>query len=179
MEHRVFSYGTLRQADVQQSLYGRAVPTTTDSLPGFRLDWLTITDPIVIEASGSDRHPILRRAAPVAAENFQRAGVSDRIELVVGLAAESVRTLVDQQVEPFDLVIIDADKPSNPIHLEAAMALSRPGTVIIGDNVVRNGAVADPTSGPRPDEKFRRFATVAVLRSRFVDRISVTPRNTR
>ncbi|MFC5731423.1 MULTISPECIES: gamma-glutamylcyclotransferase family protein [Nocardioides] len=61
MEHRVFSYGTLRQADVQQAVYGRAVPTVADTLPGFRLDWITITDPVVIAASGSDRHPILRR----------------------------------------------------------------------------------------------------------------------
>ena len=63
VEHRVFSYGTLRQADVQQSLYGRGVPTVPDSLPGFRLDWITITDPTVIAASGSDRHPILRRGS--------------------------------------------------------------------------------------------------------------------
>jgi gamma-glutamylcyclotransferase (GGCT)/AIG2-like uncharacterized protein YtfP len=59
MTHLVFSYGTLRQADVQISLYGRQVPTTADALPGFRLEWITITDPDVIAASGSDRHPIL------------------------------------------------------------------------------------------------------------------------
>ena len=60
MTHRVFSYGTLRQADVQQSLFGRQVPTVADTLPGYRIDWLTITDPDVIATSGSDRHPILR-----------------------------------------------------------------------------------------------------------------------
>lgn len=59
--HRVFSYGTLRQANVQASLYGREVRTTADTLPGWRLDWVQITDPEVIAASGSDRHPILRR----------------------------------------------------------------------------------------------------------------------
>lgn len=57
----MFSYGTLRQAGVQQELYGRTVPTVADALPCFRLDWVTITDPAVIEVSGSDRHPILRR----------------------------------------------------------------------------------------------------------------------
>lgn len=62
--HRLFSYGTLRQADVQLTLFGRAVPTTDDSLPGHRLDWLVITDPEVIATSGSDRHPILRRGSP-------------------------------------------------------------------------------------------------------------------
>lgn len=51
----------MRQPEVQQALYVRAVDTVPDSLPGFRLDWVTITDPAVIAASGSDRHPILRR----------------------------------------------------------------------------------------------------------------------
>ncbi|GAA1967247.1 gamma-glutamylcyclotransferase family protein [Agromyces allii] len=63
MTHRVFSYGTLRQADVQSALYGRAVPTVADTLPGFRLDWVEITDAAVIATSGSDRHPILRPGA--------------------------------------------------------------------------------------------------------------------
>jgi gamma-glutamylcyclotransferase (GGCT)/AIG2-like uncharacterized protein YtfP len=61
--HRVFSYGTLRQSTVQRQLYGREVPTTSDALPGYRIDWLRITDPAVIATSGSDRHPILRRGA--------------------------------------------------------------------------------------------------------------------
>ncbi|RSM45594.1 gamma-glutamylcyclotransferase [Actinoplanes sp. ATCC 53533] len=57
----LFSYGTLRQPAVQQSLFGRAVPTADDVLPGFRLDVVVITDPRVVATSGSDRHPILRR----------------------------------------------------------------------------------------------------------------------
>lgn len=61
MTQRVFSYGTLRQPGVQVSLFGREVPTVDDSLSGWRLEWLTITDTDVIAASGSDRHPILRR----------------------------------------------------------------------------------------------------------------------
>lgn len=63
MTHRVFSYGTLRQPDVQAALYGRAVPTIADTLPGYRLDWIRITDAAVIATSGSDRHPILRRGS--------------------------------------------------------------------------------------------------------------------
>ncbi len=86
------------------------------------------------------------RTAEVARENFERAGVADRIELIIGPATESVRRLLDAEVESFDLVFIDADKPNNSVYLEAALNLSKPGTVIIGDNVVRNGAVADPTS---------------------------------
>jgi len=64
MAHRLFSYGTLRQHDVQLSLFGRSVPTADDVLPGFRIDWLEITDPHTIATSGSDRHPILRPGAP-------------------------------------------------------------------------------------------------------------------
>ncbi len=64
MTQRVFSYGTLRQPEVQAALFGREVTTIPDSLPGWRLDWLTITDPEVIATSGSDSHPILRRGAP-------------------------------------------------------------------------------------------------------------------
>lgn len=64
MTHRLFSYGTLRQPDVQASLFGRAVPTVDDALPGYRIEWLTITDPAVIATSRSDRHPILRAGRP-------------------------------------------------------------------------------------------------------------------
>ncbi|GAA2182632.1 O-methyltransferase [Brooklawnia cerclae] len=85
-------------------------------------------------------------AAAVARENFERAGVADRIDLVLGPALESARALADQGTEPFDMVFIDADKPNNPHYLAAALAMSHPGTVIVGDNVVRDGAVADPDS---------------------------------
>ncbi|GEE03161.1 hypothetical protein nbrc107696_36070 [Gordonia spumicola] len=64
MTHLLFSYGTLRQPDVQATLFGGPVPTDDDSLVGFRLDWVRIADPAVIAASGSDRHPILRRGEP-------------------------------------------------------------------------------------------------------------------
>jgi predicted O-methyltransferase YrrM len=84
--------------------------------------------------------------AEVARENFVRAGVSDVVDLVVGPAAVSAEALVDAGTEPFDLVFIDADKPSNPTYLALALQLSRPGTVIVCDNVVRNGAVADAGS---------------------------------
>ena len=57
---RLFSYGTLRQPEVREALFGRPLPTTPDSLPGYRLEWLLITDAAVIAESGSDRHPILR-----------------------------------------------------------------------------------------------------------------------
>jgi hypothetical protein len=61
--HRLFSYGTLLQPEVQRAVFGRLVMTTPDALPGYRLEWVRITDPAVIATSGSDRHPILRLGA--------------------------------------------------------------------------------------------------------------------
>ncbi len=84
--------------------------------------------------------------AAIARENLARAGVSDRVEVVVGPAAESARALVEEGTEPFDVVFIDADKPSNPRYLEAALALTRSGAVIVVDNVVRDGAVVQADS---------------------------------
>lgn len=103
--------------------------------------------------------------AAVAWRNFENAGVAGIVELIAGPAAESVQKLVDGGAEPFDLVFIDADKPSNPRYLEAALKLSRPGTVIIGDNVVRNGAVTDPGSDDPRVRGVREF-TAAMGRNK-------------
>lgn len=84
--------------------------------------------------------------AKVARRNFVAAGVADQVELIEGPAADSLAELVNIGVAPFDLVFIDADKPNNPVYLEFEHRLSRPGTVIILDNVVRGGAVADAGS---------------------------------
>lgn len=81
--------------------------------------------------------------AAVARTNLERAGVADRVDVLVGPAAESAQRLIDGDAEPFDLVFIDADKPSTPVYLQAALALTRPGAVIVIDNVVRDGAVVD------------------------------------
>lgn len=82
--------------------------------------------------------------AAVAHANVQRASVADRVTVIVGPAADSAQQLIDADAEPFDLVFIDADKPSNPIYLDSALQLTRPGAVIIIDNVVRDGAVVEP-----------------------------------
>lgn len=81
--------------------------------------------------------------AKVARSNFERAGVSERVELRVGPALQSLAVLGAENAGPFDLIFIDADKPSNPHYLSWALRLSRPGTVIICDNVIRDGAVLD------------------------------------
>ena len=82
-------------------------------------------------------------AAGVARANFERAGVADRVELLLAPAADSLRRLAMERVEPFDLVFIDADKASSDVYFAAALALSRPGTIVVVDNVVRDGKVAD------------------------------------
>jgi len=79
--------------------------------------------------------------AEVARRNFGEAGIAERIELHVGPALDALARLGAQRIEPFDLVFIDADKPNNLNYVQAALQLSRAGTLIIVDNVVREGAV--------------------------------------
>jgi predicted O-methyltransferase YrrM len=81
------------------------------------------------------------RHADVARANFAHAGLSDRIELHVGPALETLNRFVTERVAPFDFVFIDADKPNNLAYVQAALTLSRPGTLIVVDNVVREGEV--------------------------------------
>jgi predicted O-methyltransferase YrrM len=88
--------------------------------------------------------------AEVAAANIDRAGLGDLVEIRVGPAIESLGALIAEDAGPFDLVFIDADKQSTPEYFEHALQLSRPGSVIVTDNVVRGGAIADPaTEDPR------------------------------
>lgn len=84
--------------------------------------------------------------ATLARRNLERAGVGDRVEIMVGAAAQSAQRLIEQGTPPFDLVFIDADKPNNPGYLAAALRLTRSGAVIVIDNVVRNGTVVDASS---------------------------------
>ncbi|TQF67001.1 O-methyltransferase [Rhodococcus spelaei] len=82
------------------------------------------------------------RHAEVARANLDNAGVGARVEVLVGPALDTLPALVDGG--PFDLVFIDADKENNPAYVRWALRLARPGTVVVVDNVVRGGAVADP-----------------------------------
>jgi predicted O-methyltransferase YrrM len=70
--------------------------------------------------------------------------LADRIDVLVGPALSSMEKLVAERGEPFDLIFIDADKQNNPGYLEWALKLSRAGTVIVADNVVRAGRILDP-----------------------------------
>jgi len=84
--------------------------------------------------------------AEIAQANIQRAGLSARVEIRVGAALDSLPKIAQQGLAPFDFIFIDADKPNNPHYLEWAVKLSRPGTLIVVDNVVRDGAIADASS---------------------------------
>lgn len=86
--------------------------------------------------------------AEVARVNLDAAGVGESVEIIVGPAADSMQKMIDAGEPPFDLVFIDADKQGYPEYLELSLALSRPGTVIVGDNVVRRGEVLNP----KPDD---------------------------
>jgi len=86
------------------------------------------------------------RHAEVARTNLEAAGLSDRAQVRVGRGVDSLAALAGEGAEPFDFVFIDADKPSNPDYLTWALRLSRPGTVIVIDNVARSGAVVDAHS---------------------------------
>jgi predicted O-methyltransferase YrrM len=87
--------------------------------------------------------------AEVAHSNIARAGVASLVEIRVGPALESLAQLESEGAEPFDFIFIDADKPSNPAYLGWALRLSRKGTLIVVDNVVRDGAIVD-ASDPDP-----------------------------
>ena len=96
-------------------------------------------------------------ASKAARENLRCAGVAEKVHLVEGAALDTLPRIDG----PFDLIFIDADKPNNPHYLEWALRLARPGTVIVGDNVVRGGAVADPHSGDPRVVGVRRFLELA------------------
>jgi len=95
--------------------------------------------------------------ADVARKNFARAGLQRMIELRLGAALETLPLLVAEQSGPFDLIFIDADKPNIPAYFDWAMRLSRPGSVIIVDNVVRDGGVVDAKSKDASIQGVRRF----------------------
>jgi predicted O-methyltransferase YrrM len=95
--------------------------------------------------------------AEVARANFARAGISARVELRVGRALDTLPKLAAEGLEPFDLIFIDADKASIPDYFTWALKLSRAGTVILVDNVIRKGAVVDATSTDPSVVGVRRF----------------------
>jgi predicted O-methyltransferase YrrM len=95
--------------------------------------------------------------AEVARKNIARAGLSSLAEIRVGPALAALPKLAAEGVGPFDLIFIDADKPNNTEYFDWAVKLSRLGTLIIVDNVVRNGAVTNAASSDAAVQGTRRF----------------------
>jgi len=88
----------------------------------------------------------------VARSNVAKAGLSDRVDIRTGPALASLQAMIAADEGPFDFVFIDADKQNNPAYVRAAIAMSRPGTAIVVDNVIREGGVLDAAS---EDERIR------------------------
>lgn len=95
--------------------------------------------------------------ANVARGNLAQAGLAGKVDVRVGRAIDTLPQLVAENAGPFDLIFIDADKVGYPAYFPWALQLSRPGTVIIADNVVRQGAVADPASPDASVQGVQRF----------------------
>jgi len=106
--------------------------------------------------------------AAVARANLERAGLAERVQVRVGAALDLLPKVAAEAAGPFDLVFIDADKENNPNYFDWALKLTRPGSLIVVDNVVRAGALADASSAD---------ARVRATRALF-ERIGAEPRVT-
>jgi predicted O-methyltransferase YrrM len=110
------------------------------ALGGYSAIWIARAlppDGRLVTLEADERH------ARVAAQNIARAGLSEKVEIRVGPALGNLPKIEAEGVAPFDFVFIDADKSNNDNYLAWALRLSRPGTVIVVDNVVRDGAIVD------------------------------------
>jgi predicted O-methyltransferase YrrM len=99
--------------------------------------------------------------AHVARNNLDRAGLGALVDIRVGPAAQSLRSMVANEEESFDFIFIDADKEGYLEYLELSLALAHPGTVIVADNIVRNGEVANPHSHDERVQGVRLFLELA------------------
>jgi len=88
--------------------------------------------------------------ADVSRKNIEYANLAHKVKIIQGAALESINKMISDNEEPFDMIFIDADKPNNPNYLRLSLELSKSGTVIFGDNVIRDGQLCNATS---TDEK--------------------------
>jgi predicted O-methyltransferase YrrM len=124
------------------------------TLGGYSTIWLARALPAggrVVTLEADPKH------AEVSRSNFAQAGLSTVIELRLGPALETLPKLVSEGRGPFDLIFIDADKANMREYFDWALKLSRAGSVIIADNVIRKGAVLDAASGDADIQGVRRF----------------------
>jgi predicted O-methyltransferase YrrM len=106
------------------------------------------------------------RHAEVARANIARAGLQAEVEVRLGMALDTLPELAAEGREPFDFVFIDADKPNNAAYFDWALKFSRPGSIIVVDNVVRDGDVIDADSDSSTVQGVRRL----------LERIAAEPR---
>lgn len=112
--------------------------------------------------------------ASVARENLLRAGLSSRVEIKLGAAVATLDALIGSRAQPFDLIFIDADKKNNVAYLERALKLSRAGTVLVVDNVIRAGRILDDPSQHGTQEEDLRGIQESLLWLREHLKVSAT-----
>ncbi len=127
------------------------------TLAGYSTTWLARALPPGGSLLTLEREPL---HAEVAQANLARAGLSAAVEVRVGNAAESLRGLIREGAEPFDLVFLDADKSGYVEYLDLALQLSQPGTVILADNVIRHGRVMEAEPPDAADAGARAYNQV-------------------
>ena len=133
------------------------------TLGGYSTLWLASALPengVVVTLELEPRH------AEVAMRNLKSAGLANKVDLHIGPAAEALKTLAQEHTAPFDFIFIDADKASYSEYLQWSMKLSRPGTLIAADNVVRDGKVIDPESPDPHIQGVRRFTEMVAAEPR-------------
>jgi predicted O-methyltransferase YrrM len=133
------------------------------TLGGYSTIWMARalpSDGLLVTLEAEPKHAI------VAEQNVQRAGFGHIVRILTGKALDLLPKVKADYREPFDLIFIDADKPNTPEYFTWALDLSRPGTVIIVDNVVRKGEVADSESTDPNVQGMRRLTEMLAHDSR-------------
>jgi predicted O-methyltransferase YrrM len=145
-----------------RSMQARAI-LEIGTLAGYSTIWLARALPAGGRLITLEYEP---KHAEVARANLARAGLASVVEVRVGRAADTLPQLVAEKRGPFDLIFIDADKVGYPEYFGWALKLARPGTLIIADNVVRKGAVADSASTDANVQAVRCFTELVAAEPR-------------
>jgi predicted O-methyltransferase YrrM len=127
------------------------------TLAGYSTIWLARALPAngrLVTLESDPKH------AAIARTNFRRAGLADLIDLREGIAVETLPGVAADHASGFDLIFIDADKPSNPTYFTWALKLSHPGSLILMDNVIRDGRILESDSTDPSIQSRRRLFTL-------------------